>query len=139
MTVFLDTNILLDYFDEKRIYHDAAKKIVSMCYNRAINGTAASLSFTNIFYILRKEYTAEERKKLLRILKSFIEVVGVTGEIIEKALDNEYFDDLEDCVQYECAKVVGAEYIITRNIKDFKENDVACIEPKDFIEILTKQ
>ena len=60
------------------------------------------------------------------ILKSFIEVVGVTGEIIEKALDNEYFDDLEDCVQYECAKVVGAEYIITRNIKDFKENDVAC-------------
>lgn len=49
------------------------------------------------------------------------------------ALDNEDFHDFEDCLQEECAVAVSADYITTRNIKDFSISRVPAISPDEFI------
>ncbi len=49
------------------------------------------------------------------------------------ALDNEVFHDFEDCLQEECAVAVSADYITTRNIKDFSISRVPAISPDEFI------
>lgn len=41
--------------------------------------------------------------------------------------------DLKDCLQSNCAKSVKADYIITRNIKDFVHSEVPAILPEDFL------
>lgn len=44
--------------------------------------------------------------------------------------------DFEDCLQDECATSVCADYIITRNIKDFEQAQVKAILPEKFLELL---
>ena len=50
-------------------------------------------------------------------------------------LRNEDFSDFEDCLQMECAKAYGAEYIITRNIADYKMSEVKAILPEDYLKL----
>ena len=54
-------------------------------------------------------------------------------EKIRSAIENEAF---EDCLQEECAMEVMADYIVTRNPKDYKESRVKVIEPDEFIILL---
>ena len=54
-------------------------------------------------------------------------------------MDNQSFSDLEDSLQNECAIVSDVDYIVTRNLDDFKDTTIPVIEPKDFIEIIRKQ
>lgn len=51
-------------------------------------------------------------------------------------LENENFSDFEDCLQMECAKAYGADYIITRNVSDYAKSYVKAIEPKEYLKIL---
>lgn len=54
--------------------------------------------------------------------------------MIVTALKNDDFSDFEDWLQMESAKVVEADYIITRNPSDFKASKIKVIEPKYFLE-----
>lgn len=53
-------------------------------------------------------------------------------EIID-AIEKDSFEDFEDCLQDKCAKDVGADYIITCNVRDFENSEVPAITPDDFI------
>ena len=66
-------------------------------------------------------------------LCEFIEVAGIQKKQIIDALVNEDFDDLEDRLQVECAQMVNADYIITRNISDFSTSPIPAILPEDFL------
>ena len=49
------------------------------------------------------------------------DIIGIDKAKLLMGLENEDFQDFEDCLQMECAKEYGALYIITRNINDFKK------------------
>lgn len=36
----------------------------------------------------------------------------------------------------ECAKAYGAEYIVTRNLNDYKVSEIKAILPRDYLELL---
>ena len=40
------------------------------------------------------------------------------------AINNEQFLDFEDCLQEECATAETVDYIVTRNLADFKQSRV---------------
>ena len=46
------------------------------------------------------------------------------------------WDDFEDAVQNVTAEHVHADYIITRNVKDFVKNNIAVFTPSEFIDRL---
>ena len=58
---------------------------------------------------------------------------GIDSFKILSALDNEKFEDFEDCLQEECAVAIAADYIITRNIKDFSSSRIPAILPDEFL------
>lgn len=55
-TVFLDTNIVLDFFMERKGFEEDAEQILAMGYNLEFNLFISSLSFSNIAYIARQLY-----------------------------------------------------------------------------------
>lgn len=73
---------------------------------------------------------------MLRALCKILDVSGIERSKILAALDNDGFEDFEDCLQMECAVEIGAEYIITRNLPDFVNSEIPAIEPKDFLKML---
>lgn len=58
-----------------------------------------------------------------------------TKEVL-KAVEMDEFKDLEDCLQDRCAESVHAQYIVTSNVKDFKESTVLAITPADFCKLM---
>jgi hypothetical protein len=56
-----------------------------------------------------------------------------------KPLSSVSFDDIEDCLQSECAVSIGADYIVTRNIGDFTDSPVPVILPADFLSKLAAE
>ena len=138
MVILIDTNVILDAFIARQPFMENSKKVLRLCFEQECNGYVAAHSITNIFYILRKQFPSNERKKMLIELCEFIEVVGIQKKQVMDALVNEDFDDLEDRLQVECAMMVNAGFIVTRNIADFSTSPIPAILPDDFLKEIAK-
>lgn len=139
MRVLVDTNVLLDYLLEREPHADYARKIVMACKQKQIFGCIAAHTISNMFFILRKTYSVDERRNILIDICKLFEVEGIDRFKIFQALDNTDFNDFEDCLQMECAKSFHADYIVTRNIEDFSNSKIKCIMPDELCEKLAKQ
>jgi predicted nucleic acid-binding protein len=131
--ILIDTNVLLDYLLMREPFQEDANKIVKLCADKKVNGCVAAHSISNIFYILRKDYNAAERRKMLIYICKIFDVEVIDKTKLCQALNNEDFSDFEDCLQTECAKSYGADYIITRNLQDFSNSDVPAVTPSTFL------
>jgi len=115
LAVLIDTDILIDFLIDRGPFTKIAKEIIKKSQEKKINVFLAAHSVTNIFYILRKIYSVSERKQCLIDLCKAISIVEIGHKVIFNALANNDFDDIEDCLQAECAITVHADYIVTRN------------------------
>jgi len=134
LTVLIDTDVLIDFLTDRGPFTKDAKNIIQASQGKTIRAFLAAHSVTNIFYILRKVYTVAERKRFLLDLCRSISVVKLKDTLIFNALGNNEFDDIEDCLQAECAGAVNADYIVTRNIGDFAHSKIPAILPEDLLE-----
>jgi predicted nucleic acid-binding protein len=135
MKVLIDTNILLDALLGREPHFDNADKILKLCATQKIQGYMAAHSIPNMFYILRKDMSETDRRSVLIKLCKILYIESVDSAKIINSLGNTDFHDLEDCIQAECAKSVSAEYIITRNVRDFKSSAIPAITPDDFLKM----
>ena len=79
-----------------------------------------ALSYSTIYYILRKYAGKENAISSLRDLTDYVSILPVDAEVIRKALYSE-FSDYEDAIQhYAALQDASVEGIITRNIKDYE-------------------
>lgn len=133
--ILIDTNVLLDYLLTREPFYSDAKKIFIACTEGRAQGCIAAHSVSNMFYILRKDYSIKERREVLLNLCMIFDVEEMDKEKLLMGLQNEDFSDFEDCLQMECAKAYGAEYIVTRNIGDYKSSEVKAILPKEYLAV----
>lgn len=133
--ILIDTNVLLDYLLEREPYFENAKKVVVSCVEGKVKGCIAAHSIPNMFFILRKDFTAKERREVLTNLCSIFDVEGIDKTKLLSGLANEEFSDFEDCLQMECAKAYGADYIVTRNVSDYATSEIKVIEPEDYLKL----
>lgn len=133
--ILIDTNVLLDYLLEREPFFEDAKQIMLSCAKGKSKGCIAAHSISNMFFILRKDYSVEERKEILSNLCVILDVEGIDKTKLMAGLPNEDFSDFEDCLQMECAKSYRADYIVTRNISDYNASEIKAIEPKEYLEL----
>ncbi|MCI6021719.1 MAG: PIN domain-containing protein [[Bacteroides] pectinophilus] len=99
--ILIDTNVLLDYLLEREPFFEDAKKVILLCAEGNAQGCIAAHSISNMFFILRKDYTAKERREILSNLCTIFEVEGIDKAKLLSGLANEEFSDFEDCLQME--------------------------------------
>ena len=133
--ILIDTNVLLDYLLEREPFFEDAKKVILLCTDGKTNGCIAAHSISNMFFILRKDNNAKERWEVLLNLCKIFDVEGIDKAKLISGLQNENFSDFEDCLQMECAKSYGADYIVTRNASDYATSEVKAIDTKDYLKL----
>lgn len=79
--------------------------------------------------MLRKYYSADTCRDILLAVLDILSVLSVDERKIRMALQNEAFKDFEDCLQAECGQDAKADYIVTRNAKDFANSEIPCLSP----------
>lgn len=83
---------------------------------------------------MRKEYAASKIGEILERLSFIFDISDLTVEDLKRAAALN-FKDYEDAIQCACALRSKADYIISRNTKDFTLSKIPAITPKEFLEI----
>lgn len=126
--IFLDTNIVLDLLIRKE-YKSQIRDLISR--SEEYDLYISYLTVANAAYIMRKYPTFELRSNLRLILELF-EIISNDKVQIEKALQADS-SDFEDMLQYQSAKSIGCDVILTRNLKDFKFSDIPVMDVMTFL------
>ena len=103
MVILIDTNVALDFLTVRQPFYQSAKAILQACASDNVQGYIAFHSLPNIFYILRKSYSDEDRRSMLEKLCLILRVTGASHERVCDAISRGEFSDFEDCLQEECA------------------------------------
>ncbi|GHU91442.1 DNA-binding protein [Clostridia bacterium] len=132
MRVLIDTNIFVDYLVDQAPFADNAERIIELCENGDIVGVLTASAVTDIYYICRKVASHNQLLDSLKALFSILDIADVGKSDLLRAMDIN-INDLEDALVAQCAKRVRADYIVTRNEKDFTKSAVPAISPEDFL------
>lgn len=117
--LFLDTNVVFDYLGRREPNGAAAAALFQAAYEGRAVLYVASLSFSHVFYTLRKQYDAALAREALRKLVRLVRVVAVDDAVVQAALDSD-FADVEDAMQYFAARSVPElTAIVTGDPKGF--------------------
>ena len=133
MKVLIDTNVVLDVLCKREGFYEDAARIMKYCEVNKITGVISALTIPNIVYIMRKELDAQKTRDVIEKLQLVFTVADLKADDIKKALSMD-FKDFEDALQSACASRIKADYIITRNIRDFVNSKVAAIKPTELLE-----
>ena len=126
--VFLDTNVVLDYYLDREGFSDDAEAILA--YGCLLY--VSSLTCANMAYIGRKKFPGEAIYAVLASLFEFAEIASVDSNAVKSAVTLQA-KDFEDALQYFSAKAIGVDCIVTRNVKDFPFSELQVLTPKDFL------
>jgi predicted nucleic acid-binding protein len=133
--VLVDTDVILDFFFDRKPFSDEAAKILALCESGDIAGYVTSVIISNVYYLLRQTARHEKVIEKLNQLISIVEVLITDKEIIRTALSSG-FKDFEDALQNYSAEISGdIDVIITRNIKDFKNSTLGVMTPENYLKI----
>ncbi len=133
MKIFVDTNILIDVLARRRPFYADSAAVWTLAEEGRIEGLVSAVSFTNIFYVVRKLADAKTARRTLALLRNAFTPVGCNGRILNLAMDSD-FKDFEDAVQYFSAVQAGAECMISRNPHDFpRTSQCPVLTPAEFL------
>jgi hypothetical protein len=129
--VFIDSDVILDVALAREPFFSSSKMVLAMAENNVIVGNISSNCIANIYYILRKLGGDIKAREFISNIVKYISVITINHQSVLKALKSK-FSDFEDALQYYSALENQCEYIITRNIEDYKNSKINILSPEEF-------
>ena len=131
--IFLDTDVALDHLADRQPFAEYAHRLFALAETGELTACLCSLSFSNLYYILRKLKGHADALALLGKLKLLVRVCAVTEAEIQSALSSS-FKDFEDAIQHFAAKAEGGvSAIVTRNKGDYATSEIPVLSPDEFL------
>jgi predicted nucleic acid-binding protein len=132
MTVFVDTNVLLDVLARREPFYGDAAQVWTLAEEGRIGGFVSPVSLTNVFYIVRRLHDVRAARRALVLLRDTFKVAVCDEQLVDQALDSG-IADFEDAVQYFGAVRVKADCIVSRDPRGFPRADPPVLTPREFL------
>ena len=136
--ILIDTDVILDFFYDRKPYSEYSAQLLSLCESRKITGYVSPVICSNAYYILRQTSRHTKVIEKLKQLRTILQVIPMNGDVVLKALDSG-FDDFKDALQnYAAVRVKQIDAVITRNVKDYRKSELAVFSPEEFLSSILK-
>ena len=132
MVLLIDTNVVLDVLLNRPEFVKASSMIWKIWETEQAKGYISTLTYANMMYVMRKQLTSEQIEEVFCKLNLIFEFADFSSAVLERAV-NMKWKDFEDAVQSATAESVHADYIITRNLKDFTQSKVMAFTPAELL------
>jgi len=129
--ILIDLNIILDFLN-KRNFHREAAQLINMCAEKKLSGYICAHEVTTLAYFLLKEH--KDKKKVINVISALLNIFNVIP-INESILRDSLLSpiaDYEDAVIEVSSMKAHIDYIISRNIADFKTSRIPAYTPEQF-------
>lgn len=131
--VLIDTDVLLDFFFDRKPFAEYAAGVLHLCAEKEIKGYTTPVIISNVYYLLSKTAKHNSIIEKMKQLLNIIDILKMDKKIVINALNSE-FKDFEDALQNFSAMENGQiNIILTRNLKDFKKSDLAILTPETYL------
>jgi predicted nucleic acid-binding protein len=120
---------------EREAFYDFSARLLALAETGRIQGWLAAHSVTTLFYLIAKDRSSDQARVTLTSLLQFLKVAPVDQSTIEQALNLPY-RDFEDAVQMMSALQIRADYLLSRNVKDYQPAPLEVIQPVELLAIL---
>lgn len=137
MDVLIDTNVILNALTQRDDpFKEASIRVMEFCASGALKGYMAFHSLSTVWYLIRKARSDEDTRYLLENACKILNIAAATRKQVMDAIADTAFRDFEDCLQAKCAQNVGADYLVTCNIRDFRHAQTRAVTPDELLDIL---
>lgn len=133
----IDLNVILDVLQRREPHYSDSARLLAFAEMQLIEASLAAHSWTTLFYLYARDQSAEIARVRLTDLLQFLAVASVDQDTIEQALNLPY-RDFEDAVQMIAAMKVGANYLVTRNVKDYKAGPLPVLQPAELLALVDR-
>jgi predicted nucleic acid-binding protein len=134
--VLIDTNVIVDVALEREPFYAESDRILTLAEEAQIQGYVSASTFSDLYYIIRRDKGRDWTLEFLRQLATFCQVATVDNSVISIALTCN-FKDFEVAIQYSSAVINLIDAIVTRNPRDFPVNTPRIVTPNQLILELT--
>ena len=135
MKLFLDVNVILDVLAKREPWFADSAAVLSLLETEGFDGIVAAHSVTTIFYLATKHLGPRRATARLLDLLKLVSVSPLDQDTILRGLALGW-SDFEDALQMLCADTAEADYLVTRNPKDFESDSVPVVTPAQLLAIL---
>jgi predicted nucleic acid-binding protein len=135
--LFIDTDVIIDFLIDRKPFSRESAIIFTLIEQKKLKGYVSSLTFSNLYYVIRKFESHNKVISKLDSLSKMVSILKVEEQTIKSAILSG-FPDFEDSIQYFCAiEFKKVDVIITRNTKDYKNSDIPIMTPGDFLKTIS--
>lgn len=126
--IFLDTNVILDFFLEREPFYYDALKLWAACEEGAVDGYVSALTINNVHYIAQRIKNPTTAMIAVRGILDVFNVVPLDKELLRRAADL-HDRDYEDDIQLQSAVKAGCSHLFTRDPTHFHSKAIAIVPP----------
>jgi predicted nucleic acid-binding protein len=134
MKVMIDLNVMLDVFQERHPYYHSSASVISKILNKEISGLLPSHAITTIHYITSKYSGKQKADETADWMLAHFDIAAADKTSFLRARKME-ISDFEDGVVAILAELTDCDFIITRNISDFKKSPIKALTPEGSLNI----
>jgi predicted nucleic acid-binding protein len=135
LRVLIDLNAILDTLQKREPFYAASARALACAETRLVEGLVSAHSLTTLFYLIAKDQSTARARVSLTELLQFLTVAAVDQATIEGTLNLSY-PDFEDAVQMMAAVQAEAQYLVTRNVKDFQAGPLPALLPAELLTLV---
>jgi len=133
--VLFDLNVILDVLQEREPFYEISAQLLAHAETGKIQGFVAPHSLTTLFYLIQKDKSSAHAKVTITNLLQILKIATIDQSTIEQSLSLSY-KDFEDAVQMMSAVQCKADYLVTRNVKDFQPAPLSVIQPSELLALI---
>ena len=137
MRVLVDTNVVLDVLLKREPWVTEAAALWRLCSEGSIAGYISASSFTDIYYVARRQTDRPRARIALRLCLNTFSVCAIDQQTLEAAYAL-LGDDFEDDLQIACSLLNGFECIVTRDVNDFATSSVPAVTTSELLRRYTQ-
>jgi len=135
--LFIDTDVIIDFLIDRKPHSREAAIIFTLIEQKKLKGYVSSLTFSNLYYVLKKVESHNKVISKLDIISKMLTILKVDQQTIKDAIASG-FSDFEDSIQYNCAlDYKKIDVLITRNTKDYKNSEIPVMTPADYLKTVS--
>jgi len=130
--IFIDTNVILDFFLEREPFYYDALKLWAACEEGRVEGYVSALTVSNVHYIAQRLKGATTAMIAVRGILGVFHVVTLDKDLMQRAAD--FHDrDFEDDILLQSAIQTGCSHLFTRDPTHFRSTAIAVVPPSSFV------
>ncbi len=137
----VDTNVIIDCLDMREPFYEKARLLLTAGRVGELELWLTSSQFTDLIYILSDGGKQKHLPSVLQQLQglvTFVNIFPVSEREISLMLATQWKDP-EDALLYETALAIKADFIVTRNQKDFEGSLVKAVSCEELFNWLENE